>query len=650
MLRREIFQGIENGWVTYLFALITFAALAYFGGMRINRWTKARKDKVQLNWRGQGLQFFKSVLSQRLLNDQKTVGIAHVCVFYGFTVLFAGTVLLMFDNHLRLRFLEGNVYIIYKFVLNFFGLVALAGMTALIVRRLLFQSPARQKLTEFLPLILPLLALVTGFLTEGSRIAGAPADNPGWQFWAFPVYPAVAFCQEAGLTDVKAAHGFFWWLHMILSMATIVACGQTRLSHIIAVPLNFFYQIPQQPGQLTEPDLTEKQFGAGKMGDFTKKQLISITACVDAGRCETHCPAFRSNKPLSPRLLMDKLRRADDCAELLAGDSIDREAIWACTTCGACRDVCPAMANPAEKIIELRRHEVMALGSLPRQLQNPMISLQKRGHPWSGTRFSRLDWTNGLDVPLAAEKKNFDVLFWVGCAGALLERNIKTSQAMAKLLRRCRIDFAILGQEENCTCHLTRRTGDEHMYQIMKKKNIAKLKQYSFHTIVTACPHCYHTLKNEYQLPRLGLSVVSHAEFFSEQIKKKTLGINPAGLTEKVTYHDPCYYGRINAIFNPPREICGFLGAKLCETAAARENSFCCGGGGGGFWLDEANGQRMNEARVKQLLDKNNNIELITTACPFCVQMLESGLNSLGYAANIKVRDIAELLERQLEQ
>lgn len=269
------------------------------------------------------------------------------------------------------------------------------------------------------------------------------------------------------------------------------------------------------------------------------------------------------------------------------------------------------------------------------------------GTPWNAATRSRLDWTKGMDVAVAAEKKQFDVLFWVGCTGALIDRNIKVTQAVAKLLQYCGIDFAILGNEESCTCHMARRMGEEYLYQEMAEKNCSVLRKYTFNTIITACPHCYHTLKNEYELPE-GVQVLSHAVYLRQLAEKGLLKLRTEALPENVTYHDPCYYGRINGIFEQPRQLCELVGAKLIENENSREQSFCCGGGGGGIWLDDKPGTRIFETRAKQLLE-NNNINTIATACPFCITMLETAVSNLE-ATNVKVKDVAELLVNQLQE
>ena len=646
MLSRELFWGIQYGWLTYLLALLTLAVLAHLWRLKVKEWRNGKDEGADLDWRGKVCKTLGHLIGQRLLGEKKAVGIAHLLVFYGFVVLFIGTVLLMLDSHLDQHFLKGYIFVSYKLILNIFGLLALAGITGLIFRRyILMKAPGESDGQNFLTLVLPFLVLLTGFLVEGSRLAIAVEDNPGWQFWAFPVYPVVEFMRSTNLASLGWIHTLFWWVHMVLAFTMITALGWTNLSHILSVPLNLFYQAWQQPGRLREINLAEKDFGVSGLKDFTRTQLISVEACVNAGRCEMNCPAFNSNKPLSPRALMMAMKQYGDTESPLVGKQINEEALWACTTCGACQKKCPVLANPVEKIIDLRRYQVMALGSLPPGLQAPMLSLQKRGHPWSGANLSRLDWARGLDVPLAAKKKEFDVLFWVGCTGALVERNIKVSRTIVELLRHCRVDFAILGQEESCTCHMARRLGNEYLYQMNAKKNIARLQQYTFKTIITACPHCYHTLKNEYSLEQEGLQVVSHVVFFRDLIKRDLLQLKQNS-GKKLTYHDPCYYGRINQIFDAPRELCTLVDGSLVEAAKSREEAFCCGGGGGGIWQDDKSGDRINELRVKQLLE--NNVERIATSCPFCMQMLESALSSVG-RGEVVVRDVAELLMEQLK-
>lgn len=647
MLSREIFSGIEYGWVTYIVSFITMAVLVYAFYKKTKVWQLGIQDTASLNLISQGSKVLRNLLDQRLLDGNKSVGITHMLVFYGFIILFIGTVLLMLDSHVY-HFLYGNTFITYKFILNLAGVFALIGIITLFFRRYVLKlKKDNNTLQTLLALVLPFLVLITGFLVEGSRLAISPAEHTGWEFWAFPVYPIVAALQPLSASALSSLHTVAWWIHMLLSFATILAIGCTRLSHVALAPLNMFFQANQSPGQLREIPLSDEYFGTETLSDFTNKQLISIDACVSANNCEVNCPAFNSGKTLSPRVIMEKLQTVKDYKAPLIGELVSEDEIWSCTTCGACQQKCPNLTNPVDKIIDLRRFQVLALGNMPQSWQSAMMSLQRRGHPWNAANRSRLDWAKGLNVPIAAQKKQFDVLFWVGCTGALMDRNIKVSQAIVKLLQSAGVDFAILGTEENCTCHMARRIGDEYLYQEMAEKNQATLKQYTFSTIITACPHCFHTLKNEYDLSQDGIQVISHAAYLKDLMDKGLLKTK-RGLEKNITYHDPCYYGRINGIYEQPREICEQIGAKLIESEQSRNNSFCCGGGGGVIWSDDPVGSRIFEERTKQLLASST--DLIATACPFCITMLESGVSNLASTKTVKVQDIAELLVDNLQE
>jgi Fe-S oxidoreductase len=303
------------------------------------------------------------------------------------------------------------------------------------------------------------------------------------------------------------------------------------------------------------------------------------------------------------------------------------------------------MADSMDKIIDLRRYRVMVEGKMPASFNRPLISTQKRGHPWSGANVTRTQWTEGLEVPLASDRKEFDVLFWVGCTGALVERNIEVSRAIARVFTSAGVDFAILGQEESCTGHMVRRMGNEYLYQMMAKKNMSKMNQYRFNRIVTACPHCYNTLKTEYGALGAQYDVVSHVEFIAGLLREKQLNLRPDKLDVHLTYQDPCYLGRLNGVVEAPRDLIRQMAGKYSEMVFSGSDSFCCGGGGGGIWMEDVTGRRINEIRIDQAL--KTGAEAIGVACPFCLQMLESGLTSSD-PSEVKVYDLAELVARQL--
>jgi Fe-S oxidoreductase/nitrate reductase gamma subunit len=607
---------------------------------KIERWRLGRTENIPFSLKKQIPLLIKSMASQNLLKEQKITGVMHLMVFYGFVVLAFGTAILMIEEHFGLRFLKGSVFVFYKITLNTFGLAALIGLSGLLLRRYLLKKAAGANgIDSFLTLFLPILILITGFIVQGSRIAASPVENSGWEWWAYPSYPIVALFENTSIS--LTVHKMSWWAHMLLAFTMISGFLWLKLSHIFVAPLNIFYESGRHlRGQPRSIDLGEKNFGVSKKSEFTYHQLMSLDACISAGRCEIVCPPCNTGKPLSPREINEKINGLHDFDHPIVEEVIGDE-IWFCTTCGSCQQKCPVMADSMDKIIDLRRYRVMNEGKMPDSFNMPMVSTQKRGHPWSGVNVTRTQWAEGMNIPLASETKNFDVLFWVGCTGALVERNMEVTRALAELLQQAGVDFAILGQEESCTGHMQRRAGNEYLYQMMAKKNIKKINQYQFDRIMTACPHCYNTLKIEYRELGAQYHVISHVEFISELIKNNKLTLQKDELERHLTYHDPCYLGRLNGIFDAPRALLKKISGSYSEMQFSGCDSFCCGGGGGGIWMEDTIGSRINEMRISHAL--RTGAEAIAVACPFCLQMLESGLTATDDGV-LKIYDIAELV------
>jgi len=328
----------------------------------------------------------------------------------------------------------------------------------------------------------------------------------------------------------------------------------------------------------------------------------------------------------------------------LITEVVGEDEIWNCTTCYACHEVCPVYIEPMAKIVEMRRNLVLERASIPETGEGALRSIEARGHPWRGTTLSRTDWAEGLDVKILSEDSDIDILYWVGCTSALEERSVKVAQAIAKILKLAGINFGILGAEETCCGDPARRLGNEYLFQIQAQKNIELLKNYDVKKIITGCPHCYNTIKHEY--PQFGgeFEVIHHTEFIANLLQEGKLRIIK-GARGTVTYHDACYLGRYNDIFEPPREILSSMpDITLVEMMRNRERSFCCGGGGSHLWLEEQReGQRINEMRTEQAIDTK--AQIVATACPYCLQMFEDGIKSKAAEESLKVMDIAELVE-----
>ena len=469
---------------------------------------------------------------------------------------------------------------------------------------------------------------------------------------------------NASPSSVQMANTAFFWTHWGFVLFVLVFIAYSRYLHMIASIFNVLLQSPPPKGALRPIDLeTAETFGASKITDFTWKQLLDLYSCVIYGQCQEVCPATASGKPLNPKKLIDDLKKhlleegpgllkgkkdaSANPGKAMIGEVITEDVIWACTTCRACQQVCPVSVEHINKIIDMRRNLVMEQASIPETAEGALRSIEDRGHPWRGTTLSRTDWAEGLGIKTLAEDRDIDILFWVGCTYALEERSTRVAQAMAKLLKLAGINFGILGAEESCCGEPARRLGNEYLFQMQAEKNIELLKGYGVKRIVTACPHGYNTIKNEY--PQFGgeFEVIHHTELISQLIKEGRLKIKK-GLSELVTYHDPCYLGRYNDIYQPPRQIIRSIpDIKMVEMEQNRDNSFCCGGGGGHMWLEERTGRRINEMRTEQAMETK--AQIVVTACSFCLQMFDDGIKAKAAEEQLRVMDIAELVAAQVQ-
>ena len=516
------------------------------------------------------------------------------------------------------------------------------------------------------PLVLTVIALlmVLYYLIEGFGYA-AHGTEANWP----PVGSSLAGLlsgadiSQAGLETVYRS---LWWLNYVLLLAALVyAPRSSHLHPLFSIP-NLAYKNLASKGALRNVDLDRPEtFSITKVRDFTWKQLLDLYACTQCGRCHEVCPARASGKPLSPRELIlnlkkhfiksgpEELRAKNGAGQGVAvteagliGQAVTEDEVWACTTCRACQEVCPVSNEHVDKIVDIRRSLIMV--SQSETARDTLKNLRVRGHPWRGTLLARTDWAEDVDIRIAGEDQDFEVLFWVGCTEALEDRSLRVAQSCARLMKQSGISFAILGEEEMCCGEPARRLGAEHLFQMLAMNNIQVLQSYNVRKIVTACPHCFNTLKNEY--PRFGgnFEVVHHTRFILDLVRENKLHIKNER-QDIITYQDPCYLGRYNDIYQTSRQIIGGIpGITLAEMKQNREESFCCGGGGGRMWLEEKTGQRINEMRLDQALDTR--AQVVATACPFCLQMLEDAARSKEVTESVRIMDIAELVDESLEK
>jgi Fe-S oxidoreductase len=483
--------------------------------------------------------------------------------------------------------------------------------------------------------------------------------QPQWAAWS-PVGSAYANLLAAlGLSPETAmvVHGYSFWIHAALGLTLLASVPFTKLRHLVNTPLNIVLRPRRETGELDKiEDIEETEIlGVGEVNEFTSQQLLSFDACLRCGRCEEACPASISGMDYSPRVFIQTLREAM-VSNLVAPNGnghksleelLPEEIAWACTTCGACMDRCPAFIRPIDEIVDLRRYQALTTGKLPKSVADTLRNVERQGNPWGMPAQDRIAWAEGLDVREIMPGEETDVLFFVGCAAAFDDRNKKVTRSFARLLQKAGVDFAILGLDETCCGETARRLGHEYLFQVFAEQNIEVFNSIKFNRIVTQCPHCFNTLKNEY--PQMGgdFCVQHYSEYLAElSLPLEGVSPNGNGVKGKVAYHDSCYLGRYNQIYDQPRQLLAQSKVDLVEMARRGDNSFCCGGGGGQMWLETDAETRINHRRLNDALEAKSDV--VATACPYCLLMFDDAIRSKGLGEQVEVLDIAEVMERQL--
>ena len=597
-------------------------------------------------------------------------GLAHLFIFWGFISFLLSYILFIFGDSAWARLSDTlltetgvRVFVYYLDVLAVLFLVVLCWAAARrwVARphRLLFDLTQKRESAIILALIGTLMVLT--LLTEAFYVASGGDGTHA----SAPVGAALGSLMTSwGMSEETAngLQGLFWWLHLGIILGFGIYIPLSKHMHIMGAPVSFLMRSLEARGTLSTPtDLeTAESFGAARIEEFTWKELLDGYACAVCGRCTDSCPAHLTGKILSPMHIVENLKdhlletgpgvakgSAEGQPKPLLGNGIQEEAIWDCLTCGACVQECPVGVEHIDTIVDVRRHLVMEQASMPETAMNALLSMEQRGHPWRGTTYTRTDWAEGLDVRTLAEHPDAELLFWVGCTAALERRSQAVARSMVSVLNRAGVDFAILGSEETCTGDPARRMGNEYLYQVMAQQNIATLDRYKVKRVVTICPHCFNTMKNEY--PHLGgeYEVMHYSELVSELIDQGK--IRPvATIDATVAYHDSCYLGRHNGVYEAPRRIAQAVpGLRLVEMERCRERGFCCGAGGGHMWTEESRGKRVNHARTEQFLETG--ADTVGVSCPFCLQMFEEGIESVSEDSQ-KARDLLEILDESLEK
>ncbi|MBI3077143.1 MAG: 4Fe-4S dicluster domain-containing protein [Deltaproteobacteria bacterium] len=648
---RETFWGISRGEQLLLYGLAALACawLARGVARRVSRWGVGH-PAVPLREFGRRLRLLVThALVQRRIVRQPVAGVMHHLLAAGFVVLFIGTTLVAIDYDTPWQFLRGRFYLVFEVVLDLFGLGLVAGLLLALARR---QAPAyvgRRAPADRRLLVLLLTIAVTGFLVEAVRLH---VRQPPWAPFSpvgFVLARALAGL-PVGAEAWERLYTGIWWLHAVVVLGFLAALPGTKMFHLLASTLNIFFRTLEPMGALRPVDPEAEEVGAGTGSALTWKQRLDLDACTACGRCDAVCPALAVRTPLAPMGLVQQLKAqvldAGDAVSPLVGRAVSAEEIWACTTCGACMEQCPVLIEHVGTIVDVRRH-LIAEGVVPASAQLALNRAMSQGNPLGLPRAERAAWEAraGLGLPKAQVGAPPPLLFWVGCAGAYDHRNQRTVTALARLLQAAGVEFATLGAEERCTGDFARRLGEEGLFQMLAQENIATLARYGVRRIVTACPHCYNTLQHEYRRFGGDYEVLDHARFLADLVAAGRL--RPAEpLPRDVTFHDPCYLGRYNGIVEEPRRLLRRIeGLRLREMAPCRERSFCCGAGGGHMWMEikGREGRRINHERLAHALAVHP--EVVATACPFCTTMFEDAAKVRGMEGRPAVMDVAEMLE-----
>jgi Fe-S oxidoreductase/nitrate reductase gamma subunit len=654
---RPVFWNISHGWVMYVLLLPTMAVAGYGVYRRVKAWRRGGSE----NRFDRPLERLSLLLRYGLLQlrtwRKAYPGTLHAMIFWGFIVLTIATTVVMIDYDFGIPIMRGRFYLYFQsLVVDIFGALAIVGVAMAAARRWIARPRQLVYTREASALLIVIFViLISGFLVEGWRIAAT--DDP-WGAWSpFGKLVAEASLSWMSVETMKTAHAATWWTHLLLVFGLIAWAPYTKLIHVVTSPLNIYTaRLAPIGATLRKIDFEKSEvLGINALAGFTWKDLLDFDACTECGRCTAVCPANGVGKLLSPRdIILDLQRLARDPSGDMSASYVGQtpalspEALWECTTCGACVEACPVSIEQMPKIVDTRRFLVMEEAEFPDTMQQALTSLETRGHPFRGTSFSRVDWAQGLPIATLAEARSADVLLWVGCGGALVERNQKVVRALAQLLTAAGVKFAILGREEKCTGDPARRIGNEFLFETLAQENIATLDRYQVKTIVTSCPHCFNTLRNEY--PQFGarFEVFHHSEYLARLVAEGKL---PAGLPDgrSVTFHDPCYLGRHNGVYDAPRELVQIATAgPALEMEKNRENGFCCGGGGGMSFIDEPPNQRVNQERARQALATG--ADVVAVGCPFCMTMLEDGINATRGQREVQVLDVAELMWQSLDK
>ncbi len=677
--------------VLFVIANVVFAkAILYrvslvFSGQKASFHEDFREHK-NLGFRIKSFLF--NVLLQKKNFQEPLRGIMHAFIFYGFITYLIHTTNQMvagvFGYWMNMNelysfslvaLISDKLNHVYEFAVQGVSFLVLLGLGFFAWRRWVARAKGLDVHSPASAIVIGMIAtlMVSTLIGEGAKsISSTFAEHSNQSFIAAGLgnsFSLMGLSSEGADLLFKA----MWWGHILTVFTFMLYVPTSKHGHLIYAPMNYFFATDTPRGQLSKINLEDENaiWGSNKVQDFPWPSLMDGLSCIECGRCQVQCPANRTGKVLNPKSIIVELKhalmeqmpavveakKAGKTAEEIMGlesnvigdKYISEEAIWGCTTCYACVEACPVGNNQVNAIVEMRRNLVLAESRFPAELQGAFTNMENNSNPWGVGAHTRADWAEGLGVKTMAEDKDVDVLYWVGCAGAFDERSKSTARSLVKIMQKANVKFGILGTEESCSGDSARRGGNEYLYQTLAQANVDVMNGYGVKKVVTACPHCYNTIKNEY--PQFGgnFEVVHHSEFINQLLdeKKIKMDITVEDTKNSVAYHDPCYLGRYNDGYENPRSIVNAVsGNNLKEAEDHHSKSLCCGAGGAQMWMEEQNNDRVNNKRTAQLIETG--ASTIAVSCPFCMTMMTDGVKTAGKVDEVKVKDIAELVAEKI--
>lgn len=658
---RDTFWNIPH-WAEigqYILGLLTILIFTYGVFHHVRRWrmgqSELRSDQI-----GKRLwMVIVQAVGQVRTAKEPYPGIMHLAIFWGMVALLMGTIVATVDwdvTHLffDFQFLTGGIYVAYELVLDILGLLLIVGLAMAIWRRYVVRPTRLQNMPgkgfswdDAYVLGMLILVAITGYLVEGLRIA---VVQPEWAAWS-PVGSAIASIFVAlGDPTNSALHLFLWIFHGLVAFVFIASIPFTKLFHLIAAPLNIFYNSMQPAGEMA-PIRENGSMGVKEWQDFTWKQLLDFDACIRCGRCQDSCPAYASGLILSPRDIMVKLKLhmwQNGNGSALHSDVITEEELWSCTTCRACVDVCPVFTDQLSSIVDMRRYLVIE-GRVDAELQDALANLGRYGNSFGKSARMRARWSRKLTPKLKdARKEEVDYLWFVGDYASYSPSLTDITKMTVDVYQKADLDFGILYEDENNSGNDVRRVGEEGLYELLVEKNMAAMEKSNFKNIITTDPHTYNTLKNEYQTFNGHQPVLHYSELLDQLITSGKLKFSKK-LGHKVTYHDPCYLGRYNGVYEAPRRVIEATGCELVEMPRHGDRALCCGAGGGRIWMEEGEvKERPSESRIREAVELEGVTAFVVT-CPKDVTMYRDAVKTTGYEERLVVMDLIELVHAAMD-